>query len=58
MATVVVNISDDLYQLMEHWRDELNVSRICEKALEKEVHRLTRKHKRGPEPEPEWHHQF
>jgi hypothetical protein len=53
MATVVVNISDDLYQQMEHWRDELNMSHICEKALEKEVHRLTRK--RGSEPEPEFH---
>jgi hypothetical protein len=50
MATVVVNISDDLYERMELWRDVLNISRVCEKALEKEVRRLSRHHKRGSSP--------
>jgi hypothetical protein len=47
---VVVDISDALYKRMELWRDVLNISDVCEKALEKEVRRLSRHHKRGSSP--------
>jgi hypothetical protein len=43
MAILEVNISDDLYQAVQRFRNQLDVSQICEKALTKEVHRLNRK---------------
>jgi hypothetical protein len=47
MERVTISVSDDLYQRMERWRDQLDISRVCEKALDKEVRRLSRKSPRG-----------
>jgi hypothetical protein len=35
MERVTISVSDDLYQRMEHWRDQLDISRVREKALDK-----------------------
>ncbi len=43
MPNLTISISDELYTRMEHVRDRLDISRVCEKALAKEIHRLDRK---------------
>ncbi len=43
MPNLTISISDELYMRMEQWRDRLDISRVCEKALAKETHRLERK---------------
>ena len=43
MANLTISISDELYTRMEYVRDLIDISRVCEKALAKETHRLERK---------------
>ncbi len=43
MANLTITISDELYTRMEQWRDRINISQVCEKALAKETHRLEKK---------------
>jgi hypothetical protein len=40
MARLTVSISQDLHTRLEHWRENLNISRICQEALERELRRL------------------
>lgn len=40
MPRLNITISDDLYAALQPWRDRLNVSRICQEALTREVAKL------------------
>jgi post-segregation antitoxin (ccd killing protein) len=43
MPNLTISISDELYRRMERFRDRIDISRVCEKALAKETHRMERK---------------
>jgi hypothetical protein len=40
MPRLTVSIPQDLHDRLEHWRDHLNISRVCQRALDREVRRL------------------
>ena len=40
MARLNITIPDDLYAALERWRDRLNISKICQDAIAKEVAKL------------------
>jgi post-segregation antitoxin (ccd killing protein) len=48
MPNLTISISDELYTRMEQWRDRINISQVCEKALAKETHRLEKKRPTWP----------
>lgn len=37
---LTITISEELWQAIERWRDQLTLSRICQQALAKEINRL------------------
>jgi hypothetical protein len=40
IARLTVSVPDELHQRLEKWRDRLNVSRVCQEALAREIRRL------------------
>jgi hypothetical protein len=40
MARLTVSIPQDLHDRLDRWRDNINISRICQEALERELRRL------------------
>ena len=40
MARLNITIPDELYAALEPWRDRLNVSKVCQEALAREVAKL------------------
>lgn len=40
MARLTVSVPQDLHARLENWRDRLNISRVCQEALERELRRL------------------
>jgi hypothetical protein len=40
MARLNITVPDDLYERVEKWRDRLNLSRICQDAISREVDKL------------------
>jgi hypothetical protein len=40
MARLTVSIPQDLHDRLDRWRDNINISRICQEALERELLRL------------------
>jgi hypothetical protein len=40
MARLNITISDELYKALEQWRDHLNLSKICQEAIAREVAKL------------------
>ncbi|MGH8916375.1 MAG: hypothetical protein ACRDZM_17895 [Acidimicrobiia bacterium] len=40
MARLTVSIPQDLHNRLENWRDRLNISKVCQEALERELRRL------------------
>ena len=43
MTHLTISISDELHGRMERFRDRIDISQVCEKALEKETRHLERK---------------
>ena len=46
---ITISVSDDLGAKVEKWRDAMNTSKVCEKALETEIARLEEFPKFGKE---------
>jgi hypothetical protein len=40
MARLTVSVPQDLHDRLDRWRDNINISRICQEALERELRRL------------------
>lgn len=40
MARLNITIPDDLYAALEPWRDQINISKVCQDALAREVAKL------------------
>jgi hypothetical protein len=40
MARLTISIPQELHDRLDGWRDRLNISRVCQEALEREVRRL------------------
>jgi hypothetical protein len=40
MARLTVSVPQDLYDRLDQWRDRLNISKVCQEALAREVRRL------------------
>lgn len=40
MARLNITVPDELYQRVERWRDRLNLSRICQDAIARELDKL------------------
>lgn len=40
MARLNITIADELYDALEKWRDRLNISRVCQEAIAREVAKL------------------
>lgn len=40
MARLNITISDELYAALQTWRDRINISKICQEAIAKEVAKL------------------
>ena len=40
MARLNITIPDELYAALEPWRDHINISRVCQEALAREVAKL------------------
>lgn len=40
MARLNITIPDELYRALEKWRDRLNISRLCQEAIAREVAKL------------------
>jgi hypothetical protein len=40
MARLTVSVPQDLHDRLDRWRDSINISRICQEALERELRRL------------------
>ncbi|MGQ0523096.1 MAG: hypothetical protein ACT4P8_05485 [Betaproteobacteria bacterium] len=40
MARLNITISDELYNRIERWRDRINLSRICQDAIAREMEKL------------------
>lgn len=40
MARLNITIPDDLYAALEPWRDQINISKVCQDALAREIAKL------------------
>lgn len=40
MPRLNITVPDDLYEALEKWRDRLNISKICQEAIAREVAKL------------------
>lgn len=40
MARLNITVPDELYQRIEKWRDRLNLSRLCQDAISREIDKL------------------
>jgi hypothetical protein len=40
MARLTVSVPQDLHERLDRWRENINISRICQEALERELRRL------------------